>query len=246
MFRNLNIATSMATFALLCMSSAYASDWSSVNYDYKNSRHNVDETILAPDNVDELTLLWASDPLPGLVNVTPIVVNDVIYFGDSAGNLYAKSLNDGSDVYPSVNLGASIDGPVTVFENTLYATSAELKLYAFNLDLTPKTAFNGGSVVIDPASVGIAQVYAGPVVVENIVIIPTTSGGGEIYFNLFPTFHGSITAFSATTGAFLWRTPIVEVNEGAGGGAWSQLQWIQNLSRSISAQQTPFLLQLEI
>ena len=52
----------------------------------------------------------------------------------------------------SINLGGSIDGSVTVHGNTLFATANDLRLYAFNLDLTPKTSFNGGSVVIDPES----------------------------------------------------------------------------------------------
>lgn len=207
---------------MLLVGALHADNWPSVNFDQLNTRNNVNETILSKNNVGNLEVLWETPPLPGLVNVTPIVVDGVVYFGDTAGNLYAKDVVDGTDVYGPINLGAPIDGPVTVVGDTLYATvSNDLKLFAFNLNLTVKVAFNGGSVVIDPASVGLGQVYAGPVVVENILIIPITSNPVDIYFNLFPTIHGGINAFNATTGEFLWKTPITAPDEGAAGGAWS-------------------------
>lgn len=215
------ISIVVGSLTLLSMSVLSAADWPSVNFDYQNSRDNDNETVLCPSNVGNLSLLWSRTGLAGLVNVTPIVFNGIVYFGDTTGQLYAVNENTGADVYGPITIGPSIDGPVTVIGTTLYATTSDLVLHAFNLDLTPKVAFNGGSVVIDPAQVGKGQVYAGPVVVDNIVIIPISASGSEIYFNLAPTIRGTVNAFNATTGALLWRTQIVASDEGAQGGAWS-------------------------
>lgn len=221
----------LGALAIVSMVSLHATDWPSVNFNKENSSNNASETILGPNTVGNLSLLWSTAYLPGLVNVAPIVVDGVVYFGDTVGNLYAKDINTGADVHGPVSLGGSIDGPVTVSGDTLFATANDLKLYAFNLDLTPKVAFNGGSVVIDPESIGKAQVYSGPVVVDNIVIIPTTSNAAEIYFNMFPTVRGGISAFDATTGELLWRTRITSPDEGSSGGAWSTPSVDKDLKR---------------
>jgi polyvinyl alcohol dehydrogenase (cytochrome) len=216
-----NIRVALGSLALLSMSALTAANWPSVNFDHQNSRDNDNETTLNPSNVGNLSLLWTRAGLTGLVNVAPIVANGIVYFGDTTGQLFAVDENTGADVYGPITIGPSIDGPVTVVGNTVYATTSDLILYAFNLDLTPNLAFNGGSVVIDPTAVGKAQVYAGPVVVENILYIPITANSAEIYFNLFPTTRGTINAFNATTGALQWRTQIVAPTDGSQGGAWS-------------------------
>ena len=74
--------------------------------------------------------------------------------------------------------------------------------------------------MIDPANVTTATTFAGPVVVDNLVIVPCSDANSGT--NVTPTQHQTISAFNALTGAFVWRRIIQPAPFGAQGGS-SQL-----------------------
>ena len=195
-------------------------NWPTMNHDHDNTRTNPCETIIGPDNVGNLVLSW-SFAAPGSVQGAPVVVGTTVYFTDTTGNLYAKNVATGADVFPSVNLGAACEGGTLVTVDTIYTTTSDLRLHARNLDLTPKVAFNGGSVVVNPDAVGRAQILACPILVDNIVIIPIVNNLAEVTTNINTTLRGGFQAFNATTGQFLWRRALLRNDQGTSGGSLS-------------------------
>ena len=211
--------------SLLCMGTLVGAstdncDWPIMNHDTHNTRNNPCETQINTSNVANLVVDWQFNSATW-VQGAPAVVNGVVYFADFGGNLYAKNVASGTDVFPPVNLGAACEGGILVTEDTIYTSTSDLRLHARNLDLTPKAAFNGGSVVVDPGAVGRAQILACPVIAENIIIIPIANNLAEVTTNINTTLRGGFQAFDATTGTFLWRTPVIKLNEGTAGGSIS-------------------------
>ena len=66
-----------------------AADWTRYGYDIHNTRFNVKEKTLGPDNVDRLKLKWQFPVIDGWpIQTTPTVVGDTLFFG-SGGWYYA-------------------------------------------------------------------------------------------------------------------------------------------------------------
>ncbi len=70
-------------------------DWSTYNYDFRGSRHNVAEERLSVANVGTLEIKWQFPPKDstakvGAINATPAVVNGYVYFGTSTYPTFYK------------------------------------------------------------------------------------------------------------------------------------------------------------
>ena len=226
----------MSSFSLTA-----ANDWPSVNHDKNNSRHNNDVDISWDDIQNELVQLqWSA--LGAAVQAAPIVADGRVYYGDSAGNLWAYSTNGvliNQFTFSNAAFGEASGAPLTFIDGIIYATSVTagdapaggLRLYAFDTRIDtdnpfiPYASFNGGqSVDVHPGFTGTkAGMLAGPVVVENLVIVPTSSSVFEENVVKQPTYRGGFQAFNAITGAFVWRTTISPDGSGYGsaGGSWS-------------------------
>ena len=76
------------------LSGASAGDWSRFGYDLHNTRFNSAETLLGPDNVGRLKLNWKFDA-QGVIQTTPIVVGDSVFFGSQSGHLYSLDTQSG-------------------------------------------------------------------------------------------------------------------------------------------------------
>lgn len=206
-------------------------DWPSVNNGFENLRTNPCEHTLNVHNVSQLTkvdeILFASAG----VQAAPAIVNNVIYFGDTSGNVYARNANNLSQTYWTKNLGAGVDAPVTVSGNTLYVATGDIKLHA--LDIATGNELPGFPVVVDSNNLVGSDILAAPVVVDNIVIVPTCDGGSGngpgFGTNVTPTNHQAINAFNATTGVKLWSTVVQPAPLGAQGGSFSTAAIDRNL-----------------
>lgn len=202
-------------------------NWPSVNINLQNSRYNPCETTLNKNNVGQLILVNSFD-LPNGVQVAPIVVDGKVYFGDLGGTFYACDFNDLNNVIWSTNVGASVTTPCTVANGKVYFATGDLNLHA--LDISTGSEVAGFPVAIDPTiiSLGGGGVLAGPVVVENIVIIPTCDGA-PFGTNIHPVLHNAINAFNATTGQFKWRRVVQPAPYGSHGGSFSTASCDTNL-----------------
>jgi polyvinyl alcohol dehydrogenase (cytochrome) len=209
--------------AITLVAGSLHGDWRMMNLNRRGTR-SPEETILNPGNVGNLTPIWSTvgQPNTAAVQGAPVVVDNIVIYGDTAGILHGKSVVDGTDVPNTpINLGSTIAGAVTVTNNALYVATNDMKLHAFNRDFTVKTEFNGGFVIVDPAGIGFGEILAAPVVVKNIVIVPITNNLANVTTNINTTLRGSINAFNATTGEFLWRLLPNEAPLGFGAGSWS-------------------------
>ncbi len=206
-------------FGLMCLSAtAYGTcDWPSVNHDYNNTRSNPCEKILSRENVQNLVEVGAI-PSAYQVQVCPIIVGNVIYFGDTGGFVRAYDATTLTQIW-EFNTGASIDAPVTFHDGIIYAANVAINLYA--LDAATGELQAGWPVVVDPNNVVGADILAAPVVVDGIVIVPTCDGVPPAFgTDANPSRHQSISAFT-TTGALIWRRVIQPLPLGAQGGSFS-------------------------
>lgn len=194
-------------------------NWPSVNHDRSNSRYNPCETILNSSNVNGLVVVDSITENNG-VQVAPIIVNNNVYYGDLGGSFYSRDANNLSTINWSVSLGGPVDAPATVAGSTIYVATGDVRLHA--LDINTGAELPGFPVDIDPTIIaqGGGDVLAGPVVVDNIVIIPTVDGA-PFGIDVHPERHQTINAFNATTGAFIWRRIIQPFPWGAQGGSFS-------------------------
>ena len=194
-------------------------DWHSNNHDHKNSRYNPCETTLNTANVHNLVVVDSISQNNG-VQVAPVIANDVLFYGDLGGNVYARDANNLNTLKWTVNLGGPVDAPATVHGSVVYVATGDIKLHA--LDITTGAEIPGFPIIIDPtiSAQGGGDVLAAPVVADNIVIVPTVDGA-PFGTDVHPARHQSINAFNATTGAFIWRRIIQPQPYGAQGGSFS-------------------------
>lgn len=85
-------------------------DWPTYKYDVHRNSYNSSETVINSTSVASLTqkvglpcataTCNAMSTTPGaVISDAPAVVNNVMYYGDWAGNFYAKNVSDGSTIW---------------------------------------------------------------------------------------------------------------------------------------------------
>ena len=75
-------------------------------------------------------LVWQY-PTMSYILSSPTVVNDVVFFGSSDGNLYALKAQTGALLW-KYNIGTDVDSPA-VANGVLYVGARDGNLYAFHL-----------------------------------------------------------------------------------------------------------------
>lgn len=75
-------------------------DWPSYNHDVRGWRFNSAETVLSPDNAQNIAELWrfpaeGSDEVVGVIHATPSVVDGHVYFGTATYPAFYKLKPDG-------------------------------------------------------------------------------------------------------------------------------------------------------
>ena len=69
-------------------------DWSRFGYDLQNTRFNARESNLGRENVGRLQLKWRFQA-DGVIQTTPTVIGDTLFFGSQSGSQYALETSTG-------------------------------------------------------------------------------------------------------------------------------------------------------
>jgi polyvinyl alcohol dehydrogenase (cytochrome) len=210
-----------ATAMFVATGLAIAADWPMANHDPSGNHIQPDETLISAANVGRLAPRWTLT-VAGIVNATPAVVTDAVYFPDSGGKFWKVDAKTGKVIW-SVSLPeltginntlsrtspAYADGMVVIANNSgahLIAVDVETgkKRWMTQLDAHPS-----------------ALLTSSPVVVGDRVYMPVSSN--EQAAATQPgyaccTFRGSMVALDVHTGQIVWKTYTMPDNSGRPGG----------------------------
>ena len=195
-------------------------NWWLFGHDYHNTRANTAETTIGVDNVDELKLLWEHVTVQS--TSTPAVVDDVVYYADWSGMLYAKNAANGDEVWSRELAGGTTASPA-VTEDKVFIGGGEAVVFC--VDRKTGAIIWSQDVEDHPA----AGLTGSPVPVDDMVIIGVSSGElGNTDPEYDYTFLGSIVALDQEDGTELWRVYVAEIEDpdtgvasGAGVSVWS-------------------------
>ncbi len=193
-------------------------DWPMFNHDPEGSRTNPAEDRLTAKNVKDLKVLWTY-PTAGAVAGTPAVVDDIVYAGDTTGQVYAVR-RDGTLVWMT-NVGSPVTASVLVSNQRAIVGDLDGVVHAIDI----ATGATEWSTVLDthPA----AAVYSSATVVDGRIVVGVGASYGA------NDFAGSVVALAIDTGAIAWKTYMISpVNVAAGtdsgGGVWSSPTYDQS------------------
>lgn len=195
--------------------------WASFGRDGSNSRHNALEDTLTVQSVGGLRLVWEAKG--GECTSTPAVVDEVVYYGDWNGWLYARDAADGAERWKTRITGKTADGPHFAIASS--PAVVEDRVFVGDMDgLFHAVDRESGSVLWsveldDHPAVGL---HGSPTVIGDLVVVGVASGElAEIKEDY--TFRGSIVGLDAASGRERWRVYVSEDDEtsGAGVSVWS-------------------------
>ncbi len=209
--------------------SATTSDWVSFGFDDANSRHNRAETKINSGNVSCLEILWAIDDIGGVTG-TPVVVDEVVYFGDWNGWLHAVEADTGDVVWEERVLNEYVISGITSNRPSVFAASAlvtDSRLFIPDLDgfLHARDRDTGsavGSVEVDDQRA--AAIFSAPVLVGNMLIVGVSGNDSSLV-----SLQGSVVAVDADTGDEVWRLSTTDENSDVRTGVWTSAAVDRNL-----------------
>jgi polyvinyl alcohol dehydrogenase (cytochrome) len=194
--------------------SAAPAGWPVYGHDLSNTRTESHDPYVTTSTVSHLDASWDIGNLVGVTG-TPVVVGGTVYFGTSAGVVYAVDLATGRVLWRTFVASGEIVGSPAVTDGAVFVGigGALYKLSASD-GLTEWKAVTNTSVY--------AQINASPVVVGDLVVIGTAQFE-EVVGKPPGTFRGSIGAFDVGTGKRVWNFVDTPNNStsGAGEGIWS-------------------------
>ncbi|AFL89389.1 PQQ enzyme repeat-containing protein [Terriglobus roseus DSM 18391] len=210
--------------------------WTSVGQGLTNLRSQPAEKSISALNVGRLAVKWAFTTV-GDVTATPTVSGGVVYFPDSAGNLYAVNATTGIKIWQqTITSYVGMPNAIARVSPAVYMNEIIL---GDNLSVTEKHAgahvfavnqADGKLLWITQVDANKAAIITGsPVVYNNVAYVGISSeeeGLTQQKGYACCTFRGSIVALNATTGAKLWQTYMTPDNNGqpnqySGAAIWS-------------------------
>jgi polyvinyl alcohol dehydrogenase (cytochrome) len=194
-------------------------DWSFYGRDFCNSRANLAETKITPQNVSTLVEKWSftEDPATPAVTSTPVIFEDTLYFGDWNSRVQARDPRTGEKRYEATAL---LDPPgglnqvnhtPFVTKDYIYAGSHAAEL--FKLDRATGQVLNRKILDDQPGLL----LWSSPIVVEGVVIIGI--GSYQVFVGGAPAFKGSVVGVDAEALEPIWRLPLAEGSSGV--SVWS-------------------------
>jgi polyvinyl alcohol dehydrogenase (cytochrome) len=226
------------SFLLCCVDGAFAQspgDWPMFGQNTANTASNSQSGAISANNVSSLQPKWTFTT-GGDISARAAVVNDVAYFPDWAGNLYAVRASNGkliwskqlSDDYGLAARTVSRTSPAVVngfvYIGTQYPLPPPIVPQPPTGWLLKINASTGDLVwAIQPdTSNPFPVITASPVVASGIVYVGMTSNeefaAGNPSYNCC-SVSGSVVAISAATGAKIWETFTVPTGY-SGGAVW--------------------------
>jgi polyvinyl alcohol dehydrogenase (cytochrome) len=217
--------------SLFCFGGAFGQstgDWPMFGQNAANTASNSQGNAITAANVGTLDTKWTFTT-GGDVSARAAVVNQVAYFPDWAGNLYAVNAANGKLIwshklsdYGLATGTLSRTSPAVangfVYVGTQYVLSGPPTGWLLAIDAkTGKLVWKVQPDTSNPFPV----ITGSPVVADGTVYVSMTSNE-EFAAGLDPTYHccsasGSVVALNAASGVFLWQT--FTVPSGYSGGA---------------------------
>jgi polyvinyl alcohol dehydrogenase (cytochrome) len=220
------------SFLLCCLDGAFAQspgDWPMFGQNTANTASNSQSGAISTNNVNQLQAKWTFTT-GGDVTARAAVVNEVAYFPDWAGNLYAVRASNGNLIwshqladYGLASGTYSRTSPAVangvVYIGTQWVSSGPT---GWLLAIDAKT----GSLLwkMQPDTSNPFPVITGSPVVANGIVYVSMTSNEEFAAGLNPRYpccsaSGSVVAVSTATGAKLWQTFTVP-NGYSGGAVW--------------------------
>jgi len=242
----------LGLFLLCCFDAALAQspgDWPMFGQNTENTASNVLENSISAKNVDQLDTKWTFTT-GGDVTARAAVVNDVAYFPDWAGNLYAVRASTGKLIWShqlsdyGLAAGTVSRTSPAVVSGVLYigtqyvpppTPTAPQPPTGWLLAINAKTGALVWKIQPDTSN-PFPVITASPVVAGGAVYVGMTSNE-EFAAGLDPTYHccsasGSVVAVSAATGAILWQTFAVPTGY-SGGAVWGSNPVVDEARRTV-------------
>jgi len=190
------------------------SEWSFFGHDLHNTRSNTLETAIDRDSVADLQLLWEHTGVE--TTSTPAVVDGVVYFADWDGRVFARSVEDGAEVWTSDVSDTSISASLAVTDDHVFVGDQGGTFYA----LDRQTGVVNWSTPLDDHPD--ADILSSAVPIDDMLIVGVASAELVQQKDDY-TFRGSIVALAQEDGAERWRVYVTQDDEtsGAGVSVWS-------------------------
>jgi alcohol dehydrogenase (cytochrome c) len=188
--------------------------WPSYHGDYSGRRHS-SLTEITPQNVKDLTLLWAfQTDQSATIKATPILVDGILYF-TVPDNIWAIDARSGHQIWrytapPNKAFHIGQRG-VSIYKGWLYYMSSDAHLLAID----PKNGSVRWNVVVADSTKGQWATMA-PLIVGNHVLVGVSGD--------FDNLQGFVRSIDPDTGATQWQwnatPPPGTPNTTTGGNAW--------------------------
>lgn len=187
--------------------------WPFYGHDLSQTRTNVAETKITPTSVAKLTKAWEIDDIIGVTG-TPAIVDDVVYFTDWKGQVWAVEASTGKKIWTTPVGGMFVAAPAVSDKGVFVAQGAMLaRLNRASGKIEWKATTNSHPQ---------AQINASPVIVDDLVLQGTASFENMMTKDIY-SFRGSIGAWDAATGKNRWDFFATKADKtsGPGAGIWS-------------------------
>lgn len=173
------------------------------------------------ENVSGLGVEWVYQTSPGLVETTPLVVDDVMYLTEPPSTVVALDPRTGRRIWrwdagvpeETLNIGfPRVNRGVAILDETVYVGTLDARLVA----LDAESGAVRWSVEVADNSVGFAMTGA-PLAIDGKVIVGVAGAEAGI--------RGFLDAYDADTGERLWRTYTVPAPGEPGSETWAGNSW---------------------
>ena len=189
-------------------------NWAMFGHDLHNTRSNTSETEIGPGTVGDLGLAW--EQIGRQSTSTPAVVDDIVYFADWSGTVYARRVADGGQVWTSKVSNSVITPSLAVTDTRVFVGDGQSMFYGIDR----ATGDVVWSTLLDTHPD--ANVTSSAIPVDDMLLLGVASGElGELKDDY--TFRGSILALAQSDGTELWRIYVTQndATSGAGVSVWS-------------------------
>ncbi len=210
------------SFERIVNADAEPHNWLTYNGSMNSHRHS-QLTQIAPGNVGDLELEWVFQSRSLEIHeVTPLVVDGIMYTIESPNNVYALDAATGETFWRYLhdpgedarNCCGRLSRGLAIRGNTLFLATLDARIVALD-------ARNGNELwKTEPAgepALGYAFTHA-PIIVRDKVIAGTAGGEYGV--------RGWIAAWDVNTGEEVWRFHTVPAPGEPGGDTWSGDSWM--------------------
>jgi polyvinyl alcohol dehydrogenase (cytochrome) len=189
-------------------------DWTMFGGDLANTRANLRETKLTPQNVSGLKELWSFRGTG--CTASPAVYEGVVYVPTWGGKVYALDAATGVQRWMTA-LPDLIDSSATVTATTVYVSDDQGSVHALDRADGKKL----WSKLVDNHAE--AHLWSSPVYVPSVDAIVVGVASGEEAVQPPFSFRGSVVALDAKTGEERWKfyTTTADAMSGPGAAVWA-------------------------